>query len=435
MVVVLLVSCENPFTPQPSEDEALFRLEATFSGESRLIQKIPITLTWSEVTIEDFSGYRVFRSVGMNGEGSWEQRAEISNPLQVSFVDTVDDDLTYRYRVRIEDADGNYRVADTDPLVFSTTHLLVPDEIGSLQAAYDSPFIDTGDTLWVAPGTYSEAYRFTHKAVLVQSVEGRDVTILERGQTAVSISQGTLRGFTVRKGRVSVSGTALLDDCVITGVFAAGYPSAVMVSGDAEVRNCLVMGNEKTGYLGAPGNGAGMRVQGNATIRNCRISDNRTAGKGGGLFISGEPTIVNTIVDRNYAAQGGGGMAIDLSSRPTLINCVLFGNRSGLANGDRGAIFFEKGSLTLLNSIIWKNSGDHPRWTWSNASYSDIQTFSDGTGNISVSPRFVDSGSGDFHLSSDSPCIDTGHPGDVYRDVDGSRNDMGAYGGPYGEWP
>jgi len=39
----------------------------------------------------------------------------------------------------------------------------------------------------------------------------------------------------------------------------------------------------------------------------------------------------------------------------------------------------------------------------------------------------------DFHLRPDSPCINTGHPGDEYQNNNGSQNDMGAYGGPYGE--
>jgi hypothetical protein len=51
---------------------------------------------------------------------------------------------------------------------------------------------------------------------------------------------------------------------------------------------------------------------------------------------------------------------------------------------------------------------------------------SPGTGEISADPEFEDP---DFHLSEDSPCVDAGHPGAMYNDQDGSRNDMGAYGG------
>jgi parallel beta-helix repeat protein len=51
-----------------------------------------------------------------------------------------------------------------------------------------------------------------------------------------------------------------------------------------------------------------------------------------------------------------------------------------------------------------------------------------GTGEISADPLFVDTM--DYFLGDGSPCRDTGHPGAQYIDPDGTRNDMGAYGGP-----
>ena len=44
---------------------------------------------------------------------------------------------------------------------------------------------------------------------------------------------------------------------------------------------------------------------------------------------------------------------------------------------------------------------------------------------LNVDPRFLDFLS--FKLSPDSPCIDAGDP--AILDIDGSRSDMGAYGG------
>jgi hypothetical protein len=52
----------------------------------------------------------------------------------------------------------------------------------------------------------------------------------------------------------------------------------------------------------------------------------------------------------------------------------------------------------------------------------------DSVGNIFVNPMLV-SGD-DFHLQAFSPLIDAGDPS--VQDVDGSRSDIGAYGGPYG---
>jgi hypothetical protein len=63
-------------------------------------------------------------------------------------------------------------------------------------------------------------------------------------------------------------------------------------------------------------------------------------------------------------------------------------------------------------------------------------TLSDQTGvngNISANPLFINNVgdiSGNYHPGSGSPCIDSGDPDPTYNDHDGTRNDMGAYGGP-----
>ena len=49
-------------------------------------------------------------------------------------------------------------------------------------------------------------------------------------------------------------------------------------------------------------------------------------------------------------------------------------------------------------------------------------------GNISGDPAYVNAPAGDFELGAGSACIDTGNPD--LLDVDGTRADIGAYGGP-----
>lgn len=69
-----------------------------------------------------------------------------------------------------------------------------------------------------------------------------------------------------------------------------------------------------------------------------------------------------------------------------------------------------------------------------NIEYCNINTTIAGIGLINTDPLFIDILNQNFRLSSNSPCLNTGDPDPKYNDVDGSRNDMGAYGGPNGKW-
>jgi hypothetical protein len=54
----------------------------------------------------------------------------------------------------------------------------------------------------------------------------------------------------------------------------------------------------------------------------------------------------------------------------------------------------------------------------------------DGPGNRFEDPLLADPARGDFSLLPGSPAIDAGDPASAWNDLDGTRNDMGARGGP-----
>lgn len=61
----------------------------------------------------------------------------------------------------------------------------------------------------------------------------------------------------------------------------------------------------------------------------------------------------------------------------------------------------------------------------------DLDTL--GYGNLCADPRFVRTAwgtEGNYHLLPGSPAIDAGDPAPAWNDADGTRNDLGAYGGP-----
>ena len=102
-----------------------------------------------------------------------------------------------------------------------------------------------------------------------------------------------------------------------------------------------------------------------------------------------------------------------------------------------GGIFVDSGSTRIINLILWQNEDDLYFKQLSPASRPDHTNIGDGdlrgiNGNISADPLFADPENGDFRLQPGSPCIDSGDPELIYNDHDGSRNDMGAFGGPEG---
>jgi hypothetical protein len=71
----------------------------------------------------------------------------------------------------------------------------------------------------------------------------------------------------------------------------------------------------------------------------------------------------------------------------------------------------------------------HYNDSWNNET--NFLNFTPDSTNLSVDPMIASEDSNDFHLQKYSPLIDKGDPNIL--DVDGTRSDIGLYGGPYGE--
>jgi len=162
----------------------------------------------------------------------------------------------------------------------------------------------------------------------------------------------------------------------------------------------------------------------NSKFTNTTISGNATKG----IYTSDNSTITNSVISNNTNF----GLYVE-GSNSSIENTTITYNGTG--------IFAYGATISLMNTISYFNTTSQIDGTSSSTitiDYSDIQngvnygSWATGTGNIDTNPLF--NSTTDYHLSTGSPCINTGNIDAIYNDVDGSRNDMGAYGGPKGDW-
>lgn len=269
----------------------------------------------------------------------------------------------------------------------------------------------SGDTVYVHPGTYYECGIFINKGITllgvnpnqciinggVQKLDWPDNAVLLIDSTSTcNVQAVTIRyrigiGISVRNSELILK-NSVIDSC-FTGVFCTSRSVVKML-------NNLIAHNEAVGV---------------------------------GVLNSSKAFLTANVITETR----GNGVDVAPGAQAYLKNNVLYRN---LWHGLRVA----HGSKVIVrNSIIWKNlyridsTGTHPDSI--SITYSDVQPdlYGNpwiGTGNISADPMFADVAAHEFHLQPGSPCVNSGDPDVVYNDVDGSRNDMGAFGGPNGTW-
>ncbi|MBP9582854.1 MAG: hypothetical protein IT276_16405 [Ignavibacteriaceae bacterium] len=139
-----------------------------------------------------------------------------------------------------------------------------------------------------------------------------------------------------------------------------------------------------------------------------------------------------------YSIEGSRGIDHRGGNNSELFNNNIFGNfnNSLLEVGSSNVVKNNTITGGNLNGVkVWNTSGLVFRYNnvWNNAI--NYTGFTPDTSNISVDPMVVNDdttqGELDFHLQKFSPLIDAGDPNILDRD--GSRSDIGLYGGPFGE--
>lgn len=323
--------------------------------------------------------------------------------------------------------------------------LVVPNYYLTIQEAVEAS--NPGDTILVASGVYklyAGNIELTDKNLTLRSEFGAEKTILEgRGNspviTVVEHARAVIDGFTIvtikdpktkalRGGGIycAPSSSPTIVNNVITensAVFGGGiycdHASSPIIRNNVISKNSAVrFGGGIFSYRASP------------SITNNTITENEAANSGGGIFAGRDSSrIVNNVICKNKA-KSGGGISCDRSAC-NIINNTVTGNSTSYGGG----ILLDGGSQKIINVILWQNEDDFYAGGISTTSRPDHSDIGDGdfrgvNGNIMQDPQFVNPENGDFRLKPDSPCVDAGNPDPIYFDPDGSRNDMGAYGGP-----
>lgn len=325
--------------------------------------------------------------------------------------------------------------------------LLVPLEYASIQSAIIAAAMN--DVIKVAAGTYPENIVMKQGLALeggyAPDFSERDiaghVTVIDGGGKASvvrfeHVSAGSLSGFTITNGnagddgggiRCSGSSPAITDNILTQNRAARGGAISIGNNSSPFIKRNTLLSNMAH-------EGGGIFMLDSSPIVANNLIVNNSADTGGGISAQkSSPQIRNSIFAGNHAAEGGA-MA-NSSSSSTITNCTVVRNSS-----DFSAFFAYKSSPTIKNTIFWQNGDDlvsdftaMVALTYSDLAYPP-STGRDG--NIFIDPLFVDLEGGIYQLEANSPCINAGDPAPSYSDQDGSRNDMGAFGGPGGaDWP
>lgn len=379
------------------------------------------------------------------GNGTWSfgdmEAGEIATSALYYWLNIHDDhpgDTTLTIHMEISSADVAYWEDVFNIQVELAPRIIhVPDDFASIQAAIDYAF--DRDTVLIQPGTYPESISIS-KNIIVGSL-----TLIAADTSYISQTILDCDGIHHQPG-ILIGGSEDYPTVVdgLTVINAGGYAStgggiAVADSTSPLIRNMIIREN------GAPLGGGIYCGAGSAPVITNTVAYNNWSyrrnedGDCGGIYCDkGSEVIIQYSVisrNRNRCSNGmGDWWSCEIGGLYCDSATVLLENVT-VADNDEGGIYARNASdLTILNSILWGNTGSQIHATDTNTvisiAWSDLgegqelvlldsgSTLNWLEGNIDADPLFCDTSNVNYQLAENSPCVATG--------LDGVN--MGAFG-------
>ncbi|MCP4706262.1 MAG: hypothetical protein GY865_16825 [candidate division Zixibacteria bacterium] len=365
---------DMPYAKQISYDDTL---------PNNLVTSLTPIIYWTYYDVEQTTQVQYHLQISTDDEWSmaemWDSGPVISVISESIYSGPpLDDNTKYFLRIRLNDG-NNWGEWIYD---WFTTHTIpqtirVPGEVATIQEGIEAAIF--ADTVLVAEGIYFANLDFLGKTIVVTSEKGATKTFIRPSDVSrptVRIDKGervgtVFSGFTIRNGE-DLTSTVLI-----------GYESEPIIEHNIFRDNISELINPLTV----------IKVESHATIRYNLFFDN-----GGicAIWSTNNAEIINNTIDSNERG------VYSTNSLTVLRNNIISNNA-------------EYGTLGSFGEFDYNN-------VWNNGSGNDI-----GPNGISSDPLFVDLTWHNYNIRLASPCVDAGDPDPIYNDLNGTRNDIGAF--------
>ncbi|ENO12325.1 hypothetical protein MBGDC06_00021 [Thermoplasmatales archaeon SCGC AB-539-C06] len=314
-----------------------------------------------------------------------------------------------------------------------------PNNYSKIQDAIDDA--ESGGIVYVYEGTYYENLYFPWGVVLYLCGSDADEVIIDGGNNGPVLeidygdtSSSYIEWPTETKYTLLIDGITFTHGSGLKSDFPGMYDmfdnkyigGAIVISGTAaKISNCTFRDNIADYGGGIFNCGTSIGNWRGVTVENCKFYNNKARKDGGCIYSNddSEMIIANCIFQQKSTSLGcdGNGAGVYLTGQEILYNCIFYGLSAGSYGG---GIYYNhrvnpNDRALILNSIFWYNVPDDIAYNYHSerplvsncviqgGEYDFDMSYLFGL-MIIEDPKFVDPNNGDFHIESNSPCIDQG---------------------------